>query len=123
MQSLFRKKSMVLECREEIRILTKKKIIIEVSAYWMRRNKSWNEHKIRKYVGPYHGAWTITRCKGHQDINGGFNTPDMMASFPTTESLIQKFLNQYQPRFPDHKIIIKLKITKDDRNPTMESFF
>lgn len=107
------------------KIIESKVILIEVSAYWEIRSKSWDKNKVtdRKYIGKFHGGWNITACKGHPEINGGMGTPDMMALFPTVYSIKQKFLNEYQPRYPKYKVIVKLKIIKDDRNPTMESFF
>jgi len=100
-------------------------IDIFVECYWEIRSKDWDEKKVTpgEYVDKYHGGWDIVKCAGHPEINGGFCTPDMMAMFPTVDSLKQKFHKEYDGRYKDQKIIIHLKITKDDRNPTMESFF
>ena len=103
----------------------KSTIDIYVECYWELRDKSWDENKAtdREYVDKYHGGWSITKCPGYPSINGGMGTPDMMAIFPTEESLRNYFLNKYAERYPDHTINIHLKVTKDDRNPTMDSYF
>jgi len=42
----------------------------------------------------------------------------------TPESIKERFIKQYSEWFDGkYQIIVKLKITKDDRNPTMESYF
>lgn len=105
--------------------MTKEETIdIYVEAYWKLRDKSWDERKVTdtEYIDKYHGGWDIIKCAGHPEINGGFGTPDMMACFPTVESLKQKFINEYQERY-NERIVVHLTVTQDDRNPTMDSFF
>ena len=103
----------------------KPEIVIYATAYWEKRDKSWDEAKItsRDYVDIYHGGWDITKCPGFPNINGGMGTPDMCALFPTPDSIKKEFIRRYQDQDPKHKIIVKLTVTKDDRNPTMADFF
>lgn len=107
-------------------MIEKPKVIdIFVECYWELRDESWEKRKVtdREYVDKYHGGWNIVKCPGYPQINGGMGTPDMCALYPTVNSIRKHFLNQYQERYPDHKINIHLKVTKDDRNPTMDSYF
>lgn len=107
-------------------MIDKPKIInIFVECYWELRDESWETNKVtdREYVDKYHGGWNIVKCPGYPSINGGMGTPDMMACFPTVESLKNKFIKEYSEIYPNHKIIVHLKVTKDDRNPTIENFF
>ena len=104
-------------------------IVIFVDAYWEKRDKSWDYDDDvplkdrREYVDIYHGGWDIRKCPGFPQINGGMGTPDMCALFPNPESIKKMFHERYDSQFPNHKIIVKLTITKDDRNPTMADFF
>ena len=93
--------------------------------YWELRDESWEQRKVldREYIDKYHGGYTIIKCPGFPSINGGMGTPDMMALYPTEKSLKDKLFNQYQERYPEHKITVHIKVTKDDRNPTMDNFF
>lgn len=102
--------------------MLKEKIIIEVSAYWEIRDKSWGDKDAsgRKYTTIYHGGWDITKCAGHPEINGGHGSPNFTE---TLESIRKYFMDLYSERNPNNTIIVKLKITKDDRNPTMDSYF
>ena len=105
------------------KIIEPKVIVIELSTYWEKRDKSWDEDKVteREYTTQYHGGWTITGCKGHPEINGGYATPDFDE---TPASLRRMFMDRYSNVYKGgNKVIVKLKITRDDRNPTMESFF
>jgi len=104
----------------------KPKIIdIFVECYWELRDKTWDERKVtdREYVGKFHGGWNIVKCPGFPQINGGMGTPDMMALFPTVESVKYKFLKEYSEKYPEYTINVHLTVTQDDRNPTMENFF
>jgi len=102
-----------------------KVIDIFVECYWELRTKEFDSKKVldRKYVDKYHGGWNIVKCPGYPSINGGMGTPDMCALYPTVQSVRQHFIKQYSERYPDHKINIHLKVTKDDRNPGIDSFF
>jgi len=104
-------------------VIEKPIIVIEVSAYWEKRDKSWDENKVtdREYTTPYHGGWEITKCKGFPSINGGYGSPDFDY---TPDQIKQRFINEYSSWYDGkYHIIVKLKITKDERNPTMENFF
>ncbi len=105
--------------------ITTKTIDIFVECYWELRPKDWDEKKVtdQEYVDKYHGGWNIVKCAGHPEINGAMGTPDMMALFPTEESIKAKFINEYTDRYPQHQVRVHIKITKDDRNPTMDSYF
>ncbi len=112
---MFIEKPLVLKSWEKDGILiVKPKIIIEVEAEW--------EKSTSKYTTcGYRGGWTITKCKGHPEINGGYCSPDFDE---TPDSIKQRFIDQYSNWYDGkYEIIVKLKITRDDRNPTMESFF
>lgn len=100
-------------------------IDIYVEVYWEIRPKDWGDKRPtnEEYVGKFHGGYEIVKCVGHPEINGGMGTPDMMALFPTEQSLKDKFFNEYADRYPEHLVRVHIKITKDDRNPTMDSFF
>ncbi len=103
--------------------MSKPVIIIEVKAYWEKRDESWDNKDAsgKKYTTPYHGAWDITACKGHPEINGGHSSPDFTY---TPASLRRMFMDQYSNVYKGgNKVVVKLTIVKDDRNPTMESFF
>ncbi len=98
-------------------------IFVEVN--WELRTKEYDKNKVTpgKYVGKFRGGYNVVKCVGHPEINGGMGTPDMMALFPTVKSIKDKFLNQYAPRYPEDTVKVHIKITKDDRNPTMDSYF
>lgn len=100
-------------------------INIHVEMYWELRSEDYDKRKVidREYVDKFHGGYDIVKCPGFPSINGGMGTPDMMDSFPTEQSLRDKLFKQYSERYPDHLIKIHIKVTKDDRNPTMDNFF
>jgi len=93
--------------------------------YWEIRSKEFDSKKVtdREYVDKYHGGYSIVKCAGFPSINGGFGTPDMMDCYPTEKSLKDKLFNEYAERYPDHLVRVHITVTKDDRNPTMDSFF
>lgn len=100
-------------------------IEIFVSAEWTLRPADYGKKDAngRVYTDKYRGGWTITKCVGHPEINGGFCTPDMMALYPTEKSIIDRFMNYYSDWLDGmYRIKIKLKVTQDDRNPKMENF-
>lgn len=104
----------------------KEVITIHVDAEWEIRDKSYGnvDASGREYEGLYKGGWTITKCKGHPQINGGMGTPDMMALFPNEQSIIDKFVDQYSEWYDgQYKIEVKLTVIKDDRpKPTQQIF-
>ena len=102
-----------------------KVIDIYVECYWELRDETWEQRKVldREYVGKYHGGYTVIKCPGFPSINGGMGTPDMMSLYPNPDAVRQKFIKEYSEKYPEHKIKIHLKVTKDDRNPTMDNFF
>lgn len=101
--------------------MVKPKIIIEVEAYWEKRPDELSKILSYEPKTQFKGGWTITRCKGHPQINGGHSSPDFDY---TPDSLKQSFIDQYTDWYDGkYEIIVKLKITKDDRNPTMDSYF
>lgn len=93
------------------------------NAHWEKREKSWgnNDASGRKYTTDYSGGYDITKCPGFPDINGGFGTPDFNY---TPAGIRRELMERYKNwRGKERKIIIKLTITRDDRNPTMDNFF
>ncbi len=99
-------------------------IDIFVECDWELRPKNYDKNKVtkREYVGNFKGGYNI-KSKGHPEINGGMGTPDMMALFPTVKSIKDKIYKEYAHRYPGDTVKIHIKITKDDRNPTMDNFF
>ena len=99
-----------------LKILKKKpEIVIWVKAYWEKSDD-------KKYCkSGYRGGWDISKCPGHPEINGGHCSPDFTE---TPASIKEMFVNRYNDYFDNvYEIIVKLTIVKDERNPTMESFF
>ena len=103
---------------QKMKVPTKpKRIDIYVEAVWEKSDSKYCKSGFR-------GQWEIVKCEGHPEINGGCYTPDMMCLFPTVESLKEKFIKEYgSGRYPEHRVEIHIKVVKDDRNPTLESFF
>lgn len=91
-------------------------IDIYVEAMWEKSNSKYCDSGFR-------GEWKIVKCVGHPEINGGCYTPDMMVLFPTEESIKDRFNKVYADRYPGQQVKVHIKITKDDRNPTMDNFF
>lgn len=99
-------------------------IDIYVECDWELRPKNYDANKVTKrgYVGNFKGGYSI-KSPGHPEINGGMGTPDMMALFPTVKSIKDRLMKEYGHRYPGDTVKIHIKITKDDRNPTMDNFF
>lgn len=109
----------------EVLSMDKNKIVIFVEAYWEIRPVDWGKKDASgvKYVDIYHGGWNIKKCAGHPEINGGMGTPDMCAFFPNPNSVRKFFIKKYEEQYPDNKIVVKLTVTKDERNPTITDYF
>lgn len=105
--------------------MNKTKIVIFVEAQWEIRPDDWEKTDAtgRKYSDKFHGGWNIKKCVGHPEINGGMATPDMCSLFPNPNSLRKYFIKKYEEQYPDNKIVIKLTVTKDERNPTISDYF
>lgn len=101
--------------------MPKPKIIIEVEAKWELRKDKVTKILSYKPETKFRGEWVIKKCKGHPEINGGHYSPDFNY---TPDSLKQEFIDRYSEWYDGKfEIIVKLKILKDDRNPTMSDFF
>jgi len=98
----------------------KPEIVIWVEAYWEKRVET-NYDMKRVCECEYSGGWNIVKCPGFPEINGGYGSPDFT---DTPDSLRKMFVDRYSNHFKGgNSVKVKLKITKDERNPTMESFF
>lgn len=94
---------------------TKKlRMLIEVAAKWEKSDS-------KNCNCGYKGGWQIITCVGFPDVRGSYSSHDFDH---TTESIKQEIIKQYTDRYNSkYDITVKLTVVKDERNPTLESFF